>query len=566
MKKIKFPSRFIYSFLAAVTISSCSLHNFKSDFYSDAIADPLMKYAWHISNVGQSVFAAAAGTAGYDLNLFQTWNAHIYGNGVLVQISDDGLEDTHEDLTANFSYLNVSKNYSLPSPYLSTTSRPIATTDDHGTGVAGLIAAVGWNKIGSRGVAPKAHLSIANFVSDSVTQTTAMLLDQASGNFDISNMSWGTDQNAIQVLNTTYNAQLRSLVTSQRGGKGTIFVKAAGNDFAINCNGSTTVKCVGNANFDPHNAIPYLIPVSAMNAEGISSSYSSPGSAIWISSFGGEFGDDFPALMTTDLMGCSAGRSVSTAASAFENGSSPENKSCNYSSVFNGTSAATPTVSGVVALMLEANPALTWRDVKYILAKTATVDHYATGAITHPKQGVTMPTGYIWEQKWVTNAAAFKFHNWYGFGHVNTDAAISMAKTMVQFPSSLGTFTETNWVHSHTGLALPIPDNLAAGVTNSFSVSNDLTVEAVQIRVDITHADISELALELTSPSGTKSILVNAQNSLTGIANYTSETFLTNAFYQESSVGTWTLRVVDSKVGVTGTLTAFKLNIFGGAH
>jgi len=37
----------------------------------------------------------------------------------------------------------------------------------------------------------------------------------------------------------------------------------------------------------------------------------------------------------------------------------------------NGTSSATPVTAGVIALMLEANPALTWRDVKHILASTA---------------------------------------------------------------------------------------------------------------------------------------------------------------------------------------------------
>ena len=53
----------------------------------------------------------------------------------------------------------------------------------------------------------------------------------------------------------------------------------------------------------------------------------------------------------------------------FENKS--ENKNCNYTANLNGTSFAAPIVSGAVALILEANPDLNWRQVKHILAYTA---------------------------------------------------------------------------------------------------------------------------------------------------------------------------------------------------
>ena len=42
-----------------------------------------------------------------------------------------------------------------------------------------------------------------------------------------------------------------------------------------------------------------------------------------------------------------------------------------YTSRFNGTSAAAPIVTGVIALMLEANPNLTYRDVQEILVRSA---------------------------------------------------------------------------------------------------------------------------------------------------------------------------------------------------
>ncbi len=551
--------------VGCLSFAGCGIAKFSasgSDSASLANIDPLLKYAWHIDNFGQSVFAQTPAVAGFDLNLSATWTEQIYGNGVTVQISDDGLEDTHPDLVGNFSYTNQSKNYTTSAPYTSNTSAPLMTDDNHGTCVAGLVAAMGWNGIGSRGVAPKAKLTIVNFLSSAVTITNALKLDQAQGSFDISNMSWGTTQNSIYTLGSAYNNQVKSMVTSGRSGKGTIFVKSAGNDFAVECNGSTSTYCIGNSNFDTDNALPYIITVAAMNAQGESSSYSSTGSNLWVSSFGGEFGSDFPAMITTDRSGCSRGYSNSSETSSFEKGTQSENAGCNYTTTFNGTSSAAPVLSGVIALLLEANPALSWREVKYILAKSATADSFANGTIAHPL-GSSLPSGYVWEQRWITNQAGFNFHNWFGFGRVNVDGAIALAKAAKTTPINLGTYTETDWSDSHTGLNLAIPDNSAVGVTDTINVATNLKIEGVQIRVGITHADISELALELTAPSGTKSIIVNARNSLTGLSDYTEETFLTNAFYQESSAGSWTLKVIDAKTGNAGTVTSFKINFVG---
>jgi subtilisin-like proprotein convertase family protein len=174
--------------------------------------------------------------------------------------------------------------------------------------------------------------------------------------------------------------------------------------------------------------------------------------------------------------------------------------------------------------------------------------------------GTAVPTNYAWDQVWVTNAAGFHFHNWYGFGFANVDAAVAMAKT---YTSSFGIFTTTNWAADQAGLAVAIPDNSATGATRTMAVASNYKIDAVQLRVYITHADISQLALELTSPSGTKSIIVNVNNSLVGMQDFLGEVFLSNAFYQENSVGTWTLKVVDGKAGTTGTLTRWSLNFWG---
>ena len=70
---------------------------------------------------------------------------------------------------------------------------------------------------------------------------------------------------------------------------------------------------------------------------------------------------------------------------------------------------------------MHANNNLTGRDVKYILAKTAEKVHSTVSGI--------WLGGIQAELSWTTNAASFNFHNWYGFGRVDVDAAVTMAES-----------------------------------------------------------------------------------------------------------------------------------------
>lgn len=551
----------VVSLVTGVFFTNCAKNGFNIERKESVGADPLVEYAWHLSNSGQKVFAEEGGTPGNDLNLLNTWNEGISGKGLRILISDDGVEDTHEDLQSNYLYGSYSKNYQLSAPYLANSSPPLNVDDNHGTAVAGLVGAVGSNAKGSRGVAFGASIVSANFLSAAVTPSQSTLVDQAGGNYDIFNMSWGSTQNDLIDPVDPFQSQMRERALNGRSGRGSIYVKSAGNDFLVKCHNDTSSYCIGNANYDSDNSTPYTILVSALNAMGYAASYSSPGANVWISSFGGEFGDDSPAMVTTDRTGCSDGFATSSSTSkvAFERGAQG-NTGCKYSVTFNGTSSAAPVMSGAVALLLEANPNLTWRDVKYIFAKTASSIQYSTSPLyTHPLREA-LPSGYAWELGWITNAAGFKFHNWYGFGRVNVDAAVAMAKS---YTSPFSSFIETNWANDRSGLSSAIPDNSATGVTDTMSVGTNIKIESVQLKVWITHPNISELALELTSPSGTKNIVINANNALRGIGNYAGEVFLSNAFYRENSGGTWTLRVVDAKSMNTGTLTRWSLSFTG---
>jgi subtilisin-like proprotein convertase family protein len=540
--------------------------------------DPLYKYQWHIDNTGGSDsknFSNSAGTSGQDHNVDGVITDGYTGNGVIIAITDSGLDIDHEDLAAN-----VVSNGSYDWCNSDADPSPSSSGGDHGTSVAGLSASVGWNAKGGRGVAPGASLKGFNVLCGSVS-TANFLRSLGSSSWsqsqdvDIFNESWGWNRAYDSLINTSYEAAWLGGVTNLRSGKGALYVKSTGNGFtsySVNCasiwgsrnNGEHSCQ---STNHDPDQTIPYQIGVAALTATGVATSYSTGGSGVWVAGAGGEHGRSAsggkPAMMTTDLAGCSAGyvKSGTSGNNPFNNqGNHSENSSCNYTSTFNGTSSAAPVVSGGIALILEANSALTWRDVKHILASTSDQVHSDISAISENNYaGQSM----VIEPAWLTNAAGYKFHNWYGFGRMNVGAAVAAAKSMTA--NNLGTFTTSSWQDSGT-LNTTITGNHAAGITNAMSVSGANFIEAVQIKVNIAVACSGAIQLELTSPSGTKSVLKNAFDGFGGTANLTNWVLLSNTFYGESKAGNWTLKVIDGyQTGgcTAGTLQNWSIRFFG---
>jgi subtilisin-like proprotein convertase family protein len=277
------------------------------------------------------------------------------------------------------------------------------------------------------------------------------------------------------------------------------------------------------------------------------SSYSSVGSPLWVSAPGGEYGwhtsyggsktgvELEPAIMTTDLASCSKGYvSASGGAknNAFNDYDSPhaENSSCNYVNTFNGTSSAAPNVSGVIALMLEANPSLTWRDVKHILATTANQVDSDISPIS--VDGIAY-------HSWVENYAGYKFHPYYGFGGVDATAAVNASAEYAA--GSLGTY--------QTALVSSNAIDSAVSEGSAYSTAIDVTasgaVEFIRVAIRMSHGLPASMGMRLESPSGTFTTILQPYSAVYTNPNNSYIYLAANAFYGESMTGKWTLWLYD---------------------
>ncbi len=600
--------------------------------------DPLYGFQWHLNNTGQDVgasdgfelrdFADLDGdgvhessedannngildmgedidgdgildedepTIVVDMDVHSVHNdgAGTLGTGVKVVVSDSGVDYSHPDLADN-QLTGLHRNYSFvdPNRWDNNAEAYPSGNEPHGTMVAAILQAEGWNDIGVRGVAPAAKYAAFKFIlsesaDDHSTSLLAKEIHQLDGDFDVFNFSYGFNQCYFEGNsfydgidgNTTgdddsYTTTILSAVeagaTTLRLNKGAVYVQSAGNDYL----GSYEDKvCLGNTNASGTLTSRHKVVVAAMDADGISASYSTPGAGVWVSGIGGVGQSSttyIPAIYTADIGDCSSGSSfrslVFGVSNPFNYGfDRVNNPLCDYTNNMNGTSAAAPMVSGVVALMLEVNPDLTARDVKYILARTARpFDYYPSSPLWLAANDLAHPDGddyspWIYDEKWIsrtdpgdplatlyTNAAGIPFSNWYGFGLVSAADALSMAATHVNLaPETIS--SETSAV-----LNIAIPDSFvpASGVNNTITATltetDNITIESIRVRLRTNHTYPGDLGIHLRGPNGdhvSRLIPVNSR-----IQNPSGEVefyLATNAFFEETSAGVWTLEIFD---------------------
>ena len=485
--------------------------------------DPLYSEQWHLKNTG-----SPTGTAGEDTNVESVWNNGICGSGITIAVVDDGLEIGHEDLAANVvaggshNYVNETND---PTP-------PAGSTDSHGTSVAGVAAAVGFNDIGVRGAAHGAELVGYNVTEalNSINEADAAVRGKAT--VDISNNSWSNqvDDGVLVATTATWSAAIDDGITNGRGGKGINYFWAGGNGKGANDNSNYD----GMANYQGVNA------VGALDDTGKSTSYSEEGANILISAHAGEFCDT-NTITTVDLTGTDGANNAGKS----EDGTDDDYTNDSYTQCFNGTSSATPLVAGVAALVLEANPNLTRRDLRLLLAKTA-----------RKNDGT--------DSDWKVNGAGLNINHKYGYGAVDAAAAVTAAPGWTLLAAEK---TPESYPGVITTAAIPDGGPGGSAVTNTLKVaSSSITqLEFVDIIFASDHTFWGDLILELTSPSGTKSILTRLNQTATGGGDAFTDGFRFGSvrYFDETPIGNWVLSVRDAGLGVDGNITSWSIKLYG---
>ncbi len=453
--------------------------------------DPLFSDQWHLQNTGQT-----GGTVGEDANLTGVWDSYL-GTGVQIAIVDDGLEWTHSDLSTNYDSVN---DYDYCNSDNDPT--PVNSNYDHGTNSAGVAAATGNNSVGVSGAAPDATLSGFTLIEvcSSPDSMEANALSHEDQIMDIYSNSWGPfDSGSIlQGPGPLLTAAFESDVANGRGGLGNIITWAAGNGLAND----------DDANKDGYANAIETIAVTAVTHMGGQPWYAEPGANILIA---GHSNGDSEGITTVDT----------------NNG---------YIHDFGGTSSATPLVSGITALMLEANPTLTWRDVQHIMVHSG-----------HKNSPL--------DSSWSTNGAGHIVSHKWGYGTLDGGLAISHSENWTRVSPA---FNVSSGVQS---IGQSIPDNIGSAVTDTVTISEVLKVEHVQVTVDIAHTYRGDLEIILTSPSGTQSVL--AQEHSDSGNDYNGWTFMTVHNWDENSQGDWTISVEDVDGGNSGTFDEWELIVHG---
>lgn len=435
----------------------------KNAMSSLGITDPIFREQWHLLNTLQP---------GNDLNVTGLWLEGITGKGVATAVVDDGLDMDSNDLKPN--YLPEGSwdfNEGLPDP------RPLLLDDKHGTRCCGEIAAAK-NDVCGVGVAYDSKIAGIRILSKPIDDVDeAAAINFAYQKNDIYSCSWGPidDGATMDAPGILIKRAMANGIQKGRGGKGSVYVFAAGNGAASG----------DNCNFDGYTNSIYSITVGAIDREGNHPSYSESCSAQLVVAYSSGSGD---YIHTTDVGAnkCFSGHG--------------------------GTSAAGPLAAGSVALALSARPELTWRDLQYLMVETAIPVSEDDGS-------------------WQVLPSGRKFSHDWGFGKVDTYTMVQLAKTWDLVKPQA--WLHSPWLRVHQD----IPQG-NQGLLSRYTVTADqlqqanvAKLEHVTVTMNVNHTRRGDISVELRSPGGIVSYLSVAREKDNMPVGYEDWTFMSVAHW-----------------------------------
>lgn len=468
--------------------------------------DPFFASQWHLANTGQR-----GGVAGEDIRAVKAWES-ARGEGVRVVVVDDGADVMHEDLVVN-AVVADSHDY---------LAGAAGDVPQHGTAVSGIIAARDVNGVGGRGVAPRASFAVYNLLQDSTSQNELDSMVRGLDRNGVSNNSWGDADDGTGQLTFPETLWLRGVergTREGRGGKGLIYLFPSGNG------GDGQYEDDGN--YDGQANSRFVLAIGGVSDDGRKTGYSEGGANVLVVTPAGERGNN--RIVTTDVTGprgYSSGRTPGEPANA------------NYTSTFDGTSAATPVAAGVAALVLQVNPNLTWRDMRRVFA------------LSTRQNDVT-------DRDWLRNGAGYLVNHKYGFGLLDASKAVELAKTYVAGAAEATHTTALQTVN------LDVPDNDQRGVSASVDLQNTgvRQVDFVEVTVTATHPVSGDLDIVLRHGQSTS--VLHPTHSCSPCSDIDGFTFTSVRHLDEAGDGTWTLEVRDRGPQDVGRWVSWKLALYG---
>ncbi|MGE4004221.1 MAG: S8 family serine peptidase, partial [Planctomycetaceae bacterium] len=353
--------------------------------------DPLYGSQWNLHNTGQT-----GGTADADVDAPEAWSITTGSPNIVVAVLDVGTQLNHPDLV-NSLFVNTGEiagngidddgngwiddvhgldvapdNQNTSSIEHDGDPSPGNQYDNHGTAVAGVIAAEADNGIGISGIAPGVKImAIRLGESDSGGSFSITVASMAAAVYyaagrtadglgtwrgaDVANHSYGTGS-AIPALTAAFDWA----ATNGRGGLGLANFVSAGNG------GGSSVSYPA--------SLSSTIAVGATGHNDVRASYSQYGTALDFVAPGGD-GPDNGWLWTTDRTG----------SNGYVSG--------DYVGI-NGTSFSAPMAAGIAALMLSMDPTLTVPQIRQIMRDTA--DRDKVSGVTFDGSGFNLQYGYGW--------------------------------------------------------------------------------------------------------------------------------------------------------------------------
>jgi len=323
---------------------------------------------------------------------------------------------------------------------------------------------------------------------------------------DIFSASWGPPDNgkSMDGPKGITSMVLEEAMAKGRDGKGTIYVWASGN-------GGKHDDC----NADGYQTLRYSVSISAVGLNGDTPYYAEPCAAALASTFSSGF---VHSIATTDIHGACTTR-------------------------HSGTSAAAPIGAGLVALILDANHNLTWRDVQHILVRAA------------------VPDRLYHHEGWVRNAAGRATNIFFGYGTLDAERAVKIAENWTnigddhQCESPKLTYNKV--IAAKKSIEVLIEFDGCEG-TDSYVKS----MEHIYLEIDLTTGKRGDISVELTSPSNTKVAIMSKRQWDMDTNGFRNWRLMTVFLFGEDPKGTWLVKFTNNGDKVAQLKSMF-LDVFG---